>query len=305
MTLLQTSGRPSGSAASGEVRGERRKLTQDLLMAADRARRSGDSEERRRLLHQVVVHNMGVAATVASRYRRRGVPDEDLEQVAYLALVMAARGYDPEAGTDFLSYAVPTIRGEVKKHFRDLAWTVRPPRRVQELQARIAVATSELSHELARSPRPSELARHLGEALEDVTEALATDGCFAPASLDRVVSPDGHTTLGDLVGAEDPGQHAAEARVMLIPLVQSLPERDRRIVILRFIHGLTQLEIADELGVTQMQVSRLLTRILRDLRAGLMKSGSRPIKAEPAPTSSVRDRDSHAGPQCTRDSVVR
>jgi len=224
---------------------------------------------RQRLLHEVVTTNMGVATAIASRYRTRGIATEDLEQVAYLALVKAAQGYDAALGNDFLSYAVPTIRGEIKRHFRDLGWTVRPPRRIQELQARITAADALLSQELGRSPRPSEVAAHLGEQVEDVTEALATVGCFTPASLDRPAGEDGTATVSDLIGSEDAAREAAEARTVLAPLVRRLGERDRRILLLRFFRGWTQQEIADDIGVTQMQVSRLLTRILADLRKGL------------------------------------
>jgi RNA polymerase sigma-B factor len=225
---------------------------------------------RERLLSEVVLLNRSVAHAIAGRYRSRGISEEDLRQVACLALVKAARGYDPDAGHDFLSYAVPTIRGEVKRYFRDQGWAVRPTRRIQELQARIATAESELSFSLGRSPRPSDIARHLDESVEAVTEALATDGCFSPTSLDRPVGPGGSTTtLGEMLGSEDSGQQAAEARVVLGPVVKALSDRDRRILMLRFFRGWTQQEIAQDIGVTQMQVSRLLSRILSDLRSQL------------------------------------
>ena len=137
---------------------------------------------------------------------------------------------------------------------------------IQELQARIASAESELSFALGRSPRPSEIASHLNEDIEEVTEALATDGCFTPASLDKPVGTEGETALGELIGSEDEAQSAAEARIVLAPVVRRLSERDRRILMLRFFRGWTQQEIADDIGVTQMQVSRLLSRILTELR---------------------------------------
>lgn len=225
--------------------------------------------ERQRLVEEVVVLNMEVASSVASRYHSRGIAREDLEQVAYLALVKAANGYDVTKGHDFLAYAVPTIRGEVKRCFRDQGWTVRPPRRIQELQARIFAADTELSAALGRSPRPSEIAAHLDESIEEVTEALATDGCFTPTSLDRPVGEDDSSSVSDLLGADDAGLSAAEARVMLAPAVRRLGERDRRILLLRFFRGWTQQEIAEDIGVTQMQVSRLLSRILTELREEL------------------------------------
>jgi RNA polymerase sigma-B factor len=268
-TTTHASADPSDSAPARPApqgRQRRADTTTRLLKAAVS---TADALERRRLLDEVVVINMGVAKAIAARYRGRGLDQDDLEQVAFLALTKAARGYDPAYDHDFLSYAVPTIRGEVKKHFRDHGWTVRPPRRIQELQHRIMAASGELTHTLGRSPRPSEVAAYLDASIEDVTEALAADGCFAPASLDRRVGEDGETPLGDLIGMDDCGLDAADARLVLGPLVRGLAERDRRIIYLRFFKGCTQEEIAQDIGVTQMQVSRLLTRILSTLRASL------------------------------------
>ena len=223
-----------------------------------------------RHVEELVYANLGVARSIALRYRNRGVPLDDLEQVARMGLVKAAQNFDPSRRTDFLAYAVPTIRGEVRKHFRDHGWTVRPPRRIQELQSRITAANSELTQELGRSPRPSEVARHLGVAVEELHEALAVDGCFAPTSLDRPIGDDeSDSTLADMLTGDDADLDAAEARLMLAPLIRGLDERDRRILHLRFFRGCTQQEIAQEIGVTQMHVSRLLTRILDHLRSEL------------------------------------
>jgi RNA polymerase sigma-B factor len=226
-------------------------------------------DERRRLVSEVVELNMGVADAIASRYRRRGVPDDDLHQVAYLALTKAARNFDPEAGHDFLSYAVPTIRGEICRYFRDSGWMVRPPRKVQELQSRIFSVQSELSLTLGRSPSPREVATFLDEPLGDVEEALAAEGCFTPTSLDRTIGADSELTVGELLRAFDTSGSAAEARVVLAPLVRRLSERDRQVLRLRFFDDCTQAEIAQEIGVTQTQVSRLLSRIFCELRDGL------------------------------------
>ncbi len=261
---------PDRSDDRAAARGRRLQLTAELL---SRAAETSDALERQRLLDEAVVLNLCVASSIAGRYRNRGIPEEDLEQVAHLALVKAARRYDPSAGHDFLSYAVPTIRGEVKRHFRDHGWSVRPPRRVQELQARISAAEGELTAGLGRSPRPSEIAAHLDESVDAVSEALATDGCFTPTSLDRPVGEDADLPLGELIGSEETGQGAVEARVVLAPVVRDLPDRDRRILMLRFFRGWTQQEIAEDIGVTQMQVSRLLSRILTDLRGRLGELG--------------------------------
>lgn len=254
------------------TRRQRRDRTSRALSAVAEA----TSERRRQeLLDYVVRINMGVARTVAGRYFHRGVDDDDLVQVAYMALTRAARDFDASRHQDFLSYAVPTIRGELKKHFRDQGWMVRPPRRVQEAQARITRAEGALSQELGRPVRPSELAQRLDMDVDDVIEALAADGCFAPSSLDRPVAANGDTggvALVDFLGESDQAAPAAEARVVLGPVVRQLKPRDRRIVYLRFFEQRSQQEIADEIGVTQMQVSRLLARILRDLRKDLTSS---------------------------------
>lgn len=233
-----------------------------------------DEDERRRLLDQVVVLNLGVARSIALRYRNRGISFDDLDQVARLGLVKAARGFDTDRQNDFLAYAVPTIRGEVRKHFRDQGWTVRPPRRVQELQAKIMSAAGELTQSQGRSPRPSELAAHLGIPVHDVEEALSADGCFSPSSLDRPVGGDDGASLGDLLPSTEDEHSAVDARVILGPAVRRLGDRDRKILHLRFFSGWTQEEIAREIGVTQMHVSRLLTRILAELRENVMDDES-------------------------------
>jgi len=148
---------------------------------------------------KVLLSDLDLAHAEAGRYRSRGIPLDDLRQVAALALTKAARGYDVTTGHDFLSYAVPTIRGELRKHFRDHGWMIRPPRRIQEMQARINTAQAELSYSLGRSPKPVEIADHIDEGVENVIEALASDGCFVPASLDHPTGGDGSATLGDLL----------------------------------------------------------------------------------------------------------
>jgi RNA polymerase sigma-B factor len=245
-------------------RGQRQRRTAEALAAA----KTADPEARDELIEEVVRLNMGVARSVAGRYFNRGVDEEDLIQVSFLALTRAAKNFDADRHRDFLAYAVPTIRGELKKHFRDHGWTVRPPRRVQETQGLITSAEADLVQKLGRSPRPSELAAHLGLDLADVEEALSADGCFTPTSLDRPLDSPGQV-LGDLLADDHADLPAAEARATLAPVVRRLKERDRRILYLRFFEDRTQQEIATEIGVTQMQVSRLITRIMRDLRTEL------------------------------------
>lgn len=238
--------------------------TADLLA---RAHATHDPGERKRLIDEVVILNMNVAKRQARRYYGRGVNSDDLDQVAFMALVRAAQNFDPRFGKEFLSYAAPTIRGELKKHFRDSAWTIKPPRTIQELQVRINEAREQLHHDLGRSPRPRELAEYLEVELDRVIEALSADGCFTPSSLDKPVGDgDDFAALGDFVPADADDLGAAEARLLLGPVMRRLDERDRRIIELRFYHDLTQQEIADDIGVTQMHVSRLIRRILTVMR---------------------------------------
>lgn len=214
---------------------------------------------------EVIVLNVPLAESIAARYRNRGVDADDLGAVARLGLVKAADRFDASAGYEFHSFAGPTIRGEIKRHFRDLGWMVRPPRRLQELQTAIAGVDGRLTASLGTPPTTTQIAAALDSDARQVEEALAATGCFRPASLDQPLG-NGSAAVSDLLGGADPGQDAAEARVALAPVLRRLDDRDRRAIRLRFFDGLTQQEIADDLGVTQMQVSRMLSRILKQLR---------------------------------------
>ncbi len=217
------------------------------------------------LREQVVTLNMELASNLARRYHRRGISEEDLRQVAFLGLLKAVRGFRPERSDSFTGYAIPTIRGELRRHFRDSGWTVRPPRRIQELQARVRSVEADLVHELHRTPTVQELAEAVGAAVEDVTESAAATSCFSPLSLDAPTSEDG-PDLGSTLVAGEADLANAEARLLLGPAVRRLGERDRLVLDLRFFEGLTQQEIGERLGVSQMQVSRILARILSTLR---------------------------------------
>lgn len=246
-------------------RAKRERTTAGLL----RRWRKGRGREREDLIQQVIAVNMPVAEALARRYAGRGIADDDLQQVAMAGLVAAARRFDPRQGEDFLAYAVPTIKGELRRAFRDTGWMIRPPRRLQEVQASVWAAEDELSRDLERPATTRELAEHLDLDPGEVTEAQRVNGCFSPRSLDRPLGDGEDTTLGELQGEEDPDFASSEARAMLGPVVRQLPRRDRKIIELRYFRGWTQKQIGRELGVTQTQVSRLLTRILRDLRADI------------------------------------
>lgn len=243
-------------------RTRRREETTRLFAEIEQAT---SDEERDRLRDEVVVVNLELARTLAGRYRNRGVAVEDLEQVASLALVQAVRRFVPEPGRDFLSYAVPTIRGELRKHFRDLGWIVRPPRRIQENQSRVVAAFEHRTKD-GEQRTAKDVADVLGISVQDVEEAMQAQGCFHASSLDLPVGPDSTTTVAESLIRPDDETEAAENRATLEPMIASLRERDRLILRMRYVEDWTQQEIADAIGVTQMQVSRLLRRILKDLR---------------------------------------
>jgi RNA polymerase sigma-B factor len=271
--------------------------TNRLLDLASHQRR----ETRHELLGQVIELNVAVARSIAQKYRNRGESAEDLDQVAYLGLVKAVNAYDPEKGSVFLAYAVPTITGEVKRYFRDTAWMVRPPRRIQELQAAITPAVEHLSQSLGRGPRAAEIAAYLDQEESQVIEALACVGCFTPSSIDdRGPGPgsDGYQ-VADRLGEDDRGFASVDTVQALSVACRALKPRDQRILYLRFFEEWTQEHIASEIGVTQMQVSRLLTRIARDLRDALQEHPADARKArKPAPWGTRGDEHlgrSHAG----------
>lgn len=261
-------------ASSDELpRAQRRERTRNLFRAVESA---ADEVQRDLLREQIAELNMCVAVSVAHRYRSRGEIQDDLEQVAYLGLVKAINGFDGGYHKDFLTYAVPTITGELKKHFRDHCWTVRPPRRIQDLQRKIAATGEELSQANDHPPTVPEVADELGVETGEIDEALSADGCFTPASLDAHTTHSESVVVGDMIGADDHGYAEAEAHILLAPLVRTLDARDRDIIELRFFHDWTQERIAQELGITQMQVSRLIARIMGMLReriGGTVPSG--------------------------------
>ena len=262
---------PSVPAHLGDRRtaGEREKRASRTASIVDELR-AGTSESRRlALVDELIETNVAVARSMAARYRNRGIDLDDLEQVALVGLVKAARRFDAAAGHDFLSYAVPTVRGELRRHFRDSGWMIRVPRRVQQLQARIRDAQHELEVQLGSSPRPSDIAAHLGVEVDEVVEALAADGCFRPASIDSRGDEQERGTIADVLGHEDRGLATLEARLLLDTAVSRLSDRERLILRWRFEDERTQQEIADLVGLTQAQVSRTLTRILGRLRSDL------------------------------------
>ncbi len=213
---------------------------------------------------QLVERFLPLARHLARRYLS-GPEREDVEQVAALGLLKAIERFDPQRGLAFTSFAVPTILGEVKRYFRDLGWTVRVPRSIQELVPKVEKATEALTGKLGHTPTAEEVAAYCGVSVEDVLEARGSASAHRADSLDRPVAEEGEVSRGDLMGDVDPGFAHVEQAVDVQRLLTALPEREQRIVRLRFAHDLTQREIAEHVGLSQMHVSRLLRDALTQL----------------------------------------
>lgn len=226
-----------------------------------------DDPKRPALREQLVRGFLPMAHAIARRFAHRGEPLDDLVQVATVGLINAIDRYRPERGADFFSFAIPTISGEVRRHFRDQGWSLRVPRRLKDLHVSINTAVSELSQRLGRAPRPSEIAEHLDVPVSEVLEGLEAAEVYRSSSLDEMLSSEqGSATLGDLVGAADAELDRVDYREVLRSALAELPSRERTILLLRFFGNMTQTQIAEKIGISQMHVSRLLAQTLDRLR---------------------------------------
>jgi RNA polymerase sigma-B factor len=232
----------------------------------------GNDPRRAELRDKLVTGHLPLAEHIAARFSHRGVPREDLVQVATVGLINAVDRFQPNRGSDFLSFAVPTVMGEVRRHFRDASWAMRVPRRLKELNLAISAASAELAQRIGRAPTPSEIAKHLDLSQEDVFEGLEAGNAYHSVSLDEALSSDSDSdALADTLGEEDTALEGVEYNESLRPLIEQLPERERRILTLRFFRNMTQTQIAERIGISQMHVSRLLARTLDQLRRGLVE----------------------------------
>ncbi len=225
---------------------------------------------------ELVTMHLPLAGFLARRFRDRGESLDDLTQVARLGLVKAVDRFDPERGVEFSTFASPTILGEIKRHFRDKGWAIRVPRRLQELRISISRATAELAQESGRSPTVAELAAHLGITEDEVLEGLESAQAYSTLSLDAGSSDseDEVSALADSLGADDPGLEDVDNRATLHPLLATLAPREQRILYLRFYENMTQAQIAEQVGVSQMHVSRLLAKSLAQLRTQMTATPS-------------------------------
>ena len=249
-----------------DARREHLVLTESLL---GRLARSRSVTERRRLQHEVVLLNLPLADGVARRYSGRGIEWDDLVQVGRVGLLKAVVGYQAGKGAGFPAYATPTIAGEIKRYFRDHAWMVRPPRRLQELHAEVSCIEPNLRQQLNRAPSAGELAGALGVETEELTDALVARSGYSALSLDAPTYTDSGLSLGEGLPDDNDGYAAVELAEWLRPALARLSERERQIIALRFVDGLSQEQIGRHLGVSQMHISRLLAGILGRLRDDL------------------------------------
>ncbi|WP_306214812.1 SigB/SigF/SigG family RNA polymerase sigma factor [Actinoplanes sp. RD1] len=212
---------------------------------------------------------MPMARHLANRYAGRGEPVDDLFQVALIGLIKAVDRFEADRGVEFAGFAIPTIVGELKRHFRDRTWSIRVPRRLQELRLAITGANTTLSHTLGRSPTVADIAAYLDVSEEEVLEGLEGARAYNATSLSTPVGAEGSTELGETLGGEDREFELAETRLALAPAMAALDEREQKIVSLRFYGNLTQSQIAEQVGISQMHVSRLLTKALAKMRGHL------------------------------------
>ena len=269
LDLDDLNGRPSPVPAQ---RAGRKSTVDDSAIELLRALAALPENDKRRasLRERAIEAWLPLGRHLAQRFHGRGEPLDDLVQIATVGLIKAIDRFDPEYGNDFAAYAVPTIVGEIKRHFRDRTWDVRVPRRLQELKLDINEATSTLAQQLGRSPTVADIAEYLQRPEDEVLEGLDSARAYSAVSLQTLVGngEDG-TELGDLFGVEDHELALAEFRASLGPALEALGPREQKIVILRFFGNLTQTQIAERVGISQMHVSRLLARSLTTLRGHL------------------------------------
>jgi RNA polymerase sigma-B factor len=259
-----------GAESSRENNSLRSFDDQQVMRLFSSLRNSNDPRRRKEVRNQIIEMYQPLAYSLARRYRNRGERLEDLCQVAMIGLISAVDGFDENKGNSLASYAYPTILGEIRRHFRDKSWNVRVPRRLQELRSDIAITTETLHQKLGYQPSHADLAKELNISEADIKEGIAAAQAYSAASLEAPAYRDGDSaTVGESIPAEETGYGVVEAREMLRSLVKILPDRERKILGLRFFHQLTQTEIAAEVGISQMHVSRLINDSIEILRDNL------------------------------------
>ncbi|MCA1835073.1 MAG: SigB/SigF/SigG family RNA polymerase sigma factor, partial [Actinobacteria bacterium] len=238
------------------------------LIAVQRryAQLAADDPQRQQVREQLISGYLPVAEHLARRFAGRGEPLEDLIQVATIGLIHAVDRFEPDRGAHFLSFAIPTITGELRRYFRDHGWSTRVPRRLKDLHLDIRTTQTQLSQHLGRAPRPTEIADKLGIPISEVIEGLQAGEAYRSSSLDEMLGDQDTATVGEFMGDLDNELAAIEDREALRPLLAQLPPRERTILMLRFFRQLTQTQIAEQVGISQMHVSRVLSQTLAFLQ---------------------------------------
>ena len=256
----QGSPQPARRSGKGRVAWDKDR-TRELFR---RYKEGGDAEAR----DQLIVSHLNLVRFLASKFKNRGESLEDLVQVGTIGLIKAIDRFDPERGLEFTTYATPTIMGEIKRHFRDKGWSVRVPRRLQELSAKVNQATDELTNQLQRSPSVAEIAEHLGASVDEVLEAMESSSAYSSVPLEGGGSSDDDEapSVIDHYATEDADLAAFDDRIVLEDAIADFSPRERDVIRMRFVDGLTQVEIAERMGISQVQVSRLLRRTLRRIQ---------------------------------------
>ncbi|MXG91706.1 RNA polymerase sigma factor SigF [Nocardioides flavescens] len=260
--------RPDGPVSGVE---QTRRRSAELFASL---REDDASQAQRETAREGLVHlHLPLVEHCARRFRNRGEPFEDLVQVGTIGLLKSIDRFDVGRGVEFSTYATPTIIGEIKRYFRDKGWAIRVPRRLQELRMQIGAAGAELTQTLGRSPTPRELAEKIGCTVEDVLEGIESSNAYSTLSLDAGDNDeDGSASMLDAIGIDDENLEHVEIRESIKPLLDKLDAREKKILLLRFFKNMTQSQIAEEIGVSQMHVSRLLSRTLDQLRRSLEES---------------------------------
>lgn len=229
-----------------------------------RFKEEGDMDAREKL----VMSHLNLVRFIANKFKNRGEPIDDLIQVGYLGLLKAIDRFDPSRGLEFTTFATPTIMGEIKRHFRDKGWSVRVPRRLQELSAKVNQATDTLTSQLQRSPTIAEIADYLDATVDEVLEAMESSSAYSSVSLEAPSGADDDDTPSviDRYATEDSDLAFTDDRIIIEEALASFSPRERDVIEMRFLKGMTQIEIAEKLGISQVQVSRLLRRTLRKIQ---------------------------------------
>ena len=229
-----------------------------------RYKEEGDVEAR----EKIVMSHMNLVRFLANKFKNRGEPLDDLIQVGYLGLLKAIDRFDPSRGLEFTTYATPTIMGEIKRHFRDKGWSVRVPRRLQELSAKVNQATDVLTTELQRSPKIEEIAEYLDASVDEVLEAMESSSAYSSVPLEGTGNNDNDDapSVLDRYATEDSALNFTDDRLIIEEALKGFSPREREVIDLRFLQGMTQIEIAEQLGISQVQVSRLLRRTLKKIQ---------------------------------------